>query len=563
MFGLGKKRDVYDALFGALPPAAPREVVDPGPPVVAVTGLEPYRWSYDTGAKWQGGFGPTELIITDYWTLRQRSTQVFEKNMYARGIVRALVENEINVGLFLEAKPEELLLGKEKGSLDEWSEAVESRFQLWADEAEICDQNELNSFGALQQQIRLEALVAGDVLLLLRQDPRTKMPRLQMINGAKVQTPMGGGTAAPGNKITHGVEIDGSGRHVAFWVRQEDGTAKRLPAFGEKSGRRLAWLVYGTEKRVDDVRGKPLLSLVLQSLREIDRYRDSVQLKATINSMIATYITKTQDKPGTRMFDRAAMRKGADVAIDTTGKPRRFDVAEQIPGLVVQELQVGEEPHAFPSNGTDEKFGDFEGAIIAGIAWHFRIPPESLVLSFRSNYSASQAATNEFKSHIELVQTNFAEHVNRPIYIEWLLSQVLDGKIEAAGLIEAWGDPAQYDTFGAWVSSDWFGIVKPAIDAAKLVTGDKLALEEGLTTRAKVARERYGTKFSQNMRTLEIENLQLAKAMAPLSALLALQKAASQGTSLDAAQGEIFDVEPSEPADPNEPKKPTDSSKEN
>ncbi len=565
MFGFGKKKpDVWDALYGpgAYAPAPARPQNDTVP-VVAVTNLEPYRVSYDTGSKWQGGFGPTELLITDYWTLRQRSTQVFEKNMYARGIVRCLVENEVNVGMFLEAKPEELILGLQKGSLADWSETVETRFQLWADEAELCDQNELNSFGGLQQQIRLEALVAGDVLLTLRQDPRTKLPRIQIINGAKVQTPTGGGTPAAGNKITHGVEIDGSGRHVAFWVRQDDGTAKRLPAFGEKSGRRLAWLVYGTEKRVDDVRGKPLLSLVLQSLKEIDRYRDSVQLKATINSLVATYITKTQDKPGTRPFDRSATRKGTDVAIDTTGKPRRFEVAEQNPGIIIQELQVGEEPHAFPSNGTDEKFGDFEGAIIAGIAWHFRIPPESLVLSFRSNYSASQAATNEFKSHLELVQTNFAEHVNRPIYIEWLISQVLAGKVEAEGLIGAWGDPSKYDIFGAWVASDWFGIVKPAIDAARLVAGDKMALEEGLTSRAKVARERYGTKYSRNIRTLELENIQLAKAMAPIAALLALQKAASLGTAVDAAHAEIFDVEPTEPATQGDPKEPADTSKEN
>lgn len=558
MFGFGKKkRDVYDALFGK----DSAESVDPGPPVVAVTGLEPYRWSYDTGAKWQGGFGPTELIITDYWTLRARSTQVFEKNMYARGIVRALVENEINVGLFLEAKPEELILGKAKDSLADWSETVENRFQLWANEAELCDQNELKSFGALQQQIRLEALVAGDVLVMLRQDPRTKLPRLQLINGSNVQTPTGGGKPATGNKITHGVEIDSGGRHVAFWVRQEDGTAQRLPAFGEKSGRRLAWLVYGTEKRVDDVRGKPLLSLVLQSLKEIDRYRDSVQLKATINSLVATYIEKTQDKPGSRPFDRAASRKGEDVTIDTQGKKRRFDISEQNPGIIIQELQVGEKVVASPSNGTDEKFGEFEGSILAGIAWHFRIPPESLLLSFRSNYSASQAATNEFKSHIEMVQTTFAENVNRPIYIEWLIAQVLAGKIEADGLIGAWTDPSQYDTFGAWVACDWFGIVKPAIDAAKLVAGDKMAIEEGLTTRAKVSRERYGNKFSKVVAILERENAQIAKAMAPIAALLALQKAASLGTSLDAKQGEIFDVEPAAPVEPDaEPPAP---SKEN
>jgi capsid protein len=149
-----------------------------------------------------------------------------------------------------------------------------------------------------------------------------------------------------------------------------------------------------------------------------------------------------------------------------------------------------------------------------------------------------------------MVQTTFAESLNRPVYIEWLIAQVLAGKIEADGLIDSWSDPSKYDTFGAWVACDWFGIVKPAVDASKLVAGDKMALEQGLTTRAKVARERYGTKFSKNIRQLTREIEVLAKAMAPIAALLSLEKAASLGTSLDAKQGELFDVDPADPPEP-------------
>jgi predicted DNA-binding transcriptional regulator len=85
-------------------------------------------------------FGYTELLITDYWTLRARSADLFQRNIYARGLIRRLVTNEINVGLHLEATPEEAILGKKEDELADWSEEVENRFRLWCDNPAICDQ---------------------------------------------------------------------------------------------------------------------------------------------------------------------------------------------------------------------------------------------------------------------------------------------------------------------------------------------------------------------------------------------------------------------------------------
>ena len=39
-----------------------------------------------------------------------------------------------------------------------------------------------------------------------------------------------------------------------------------------------------------------MLSVILQSLKEIDRYRDATQRKAAINAILAMFIKKTQDK---------------------------------------------------------------------------------------------------------------------------------------------------------------------------------------------------------------------------------------------------------------------------
>ena len=99
----------------------------------------PWQTSFLDGDKFAGGFGTTQVYLTDYWTLRQRPRQLFEDNVYARGIIRRLVTNEINTGLSLDAFPDENILGLEEDSLTEWTDDVESRFAIWAKNPELCD----------------------------------------------------------------------------------------------------------------------------------------------------------------------------------------------------------------------------------------------------------------------------------------------------------------------------------------------------------------------------------------------------------------------------------------
>jgi len=483
----------------------------------------PVRYSYDDGTKFAGGFGITKLLTADYWTLRARSAQLFETNLYARGIIRRLVTNVINTGLSLEATPEEAILGKEEDSLGDWSEMVENRFQLWCDGPKLCDQAERQTFGQLQAEAYREALIEGDVLVVLRQDPRTGLPRLQLIKGSNVRNPWNVKDPLP-NKIKHGVEVDPSGRHVAFYVTQDDGTSKRLPAFGEKSGRRLAWLVYASDKRLDDVRGKPLLSLILQSLQEVDRYRDSTQRKAAVLSMIAGFIEKTEEKFGSHAISAGATRKGSEVVQTATGD-RVVRTSEHQPGMFFEELQVGEKPHAFKVDGTVDSFGVFEEAIIQAVAWANEIPPEILTLSFNSNYSASQAALNEFKMVLNMVRTHLGSGLCTYVYIEWLIAECTSRRTKAEGFLESWRDPSQYDIFGAWVSCDWSGQIKPAVDLTKLVAAYAAAIAEGFIDRGRACRELFGLKFSKVVKRIERENIALAKALAPMAALEAAKKA--------------------------------------
>lgn len=457
------------------------------------------------GESYAGGYGARLPWFKDYWTLRQRSADLFERNMYGRGLIRRLITNEINTGLGLECAPEESILGKEEGDLDEWTDDVESRFGIWAQTPTLCDAKGMKTFGGLQATIRREALIGGDVLVVNVQDRRTKLPRIRIIAGEAISTPA---AAKPrkGNRIEYGVELDPQDRQVAYWVCKRDGSWKRLPAVGEKSGRRLAWLVYGTDKREHEVRGTPLLGLILQMLREVDRYKDATLRKAVVNSMLAMFIQKDEERAGTRALTGGAVRRGTAVA-QTDDGPRQFDVTGHIPGMVIEELEVGEKPVGFGSQGIDEKFGDFEEAMVASIAWANEIPMEILTLKFSNNYSASQAAINEFKMYLTKVRTDFGVHVCVPIYHDWLLSQSLTGRIEhSAEILQAWRDPMQYDTFGAWVASEWAGHIKPSTDMLKQANGYKVAIDEGWSNNDLIAKELTGTKFRKNIKKLRREN---------------------------------------------------------
>lgn len=507
----------YNSIHIDYTPGGAVPAVSNQPPRVSVDALGPYNSEIIadfTGEKFLGGFGVTNIYQTDYWTLRKRSAQLFKENLYAKGLLRRLVTNEINTGLTPESLPDERVLGVPSSELSPWTELVESRFELWGKAPFVCDYLQESTFGEIQQIARLEALIEGDVLAVIRQSPRTKVPSLQLINGSRIQTPMEQPRA--GNTIKHGVERDSVGRVVAYWVQQDDFTSKRLPAYGEKSGRRIAWLVFGTERRIDDVRGEPLLSVVLQSLKEIDRYRDSAQRKAVINSILAMFIKKTQDKPGTLPIQGSAVRRSSVSVGDAQNPQRKFNMTSHIPGVVMEELQTGEEPVGFHSQGTDVNFPVFEAAIINAIAWANEVPPEILTLAFSNNYSASQAAINEFKIYLNKFWTKWGENFCTPIYIEWLVSEALLGNIQARGFLDAWNDASKYDIFGAWTRVDWYGSIKPSTDTLKQARGAQVMVQHGWSTNSRESRMLTGTKFAQNVKWLEKENEAIAKALRPL-----------------------------------------------
>ena len=476
------------------------------------------------GEKFPGGFSSNPgYEFIDYWELRSKSVQLFTENLYAAGLINRLVTNIINTGLSLEATPVTDLLPIDDDQGNDWSENVENLYRIWGNQKDLVDWKRQSTEGELQAMAKKTAYISGDVLIVLRQSPVTGLPITELIDGRHVQDPVQGNHKKSaenrGNQIKHGVEIDKNGRHIAFYTNKiEKGktVSKRIPANGPKSGRKIAWLLYGSKRLLDDVRGLPLLGLVAQSLKEIDRYRDSEQRAAVVNSMLAMFVKKGTNKPGTRPMRGGAVLKGSETVTDQDGTAREFNVNKWIPGMAIDELGQDEEPFSFDTKRPNVGFHIFEDAILSAVAWSNEMPPEVYKLAFTSNFSSSRQANSEFKMFLDKERFIFSSGYSKPRYQNWLVSMVLTDRIKAPGLLESWRDPRKFDIFGAWIDSDWSGAIKPHVDPLKETNAYIKKDENGYSTKARSTRELTGMKYSRNVKQLKKENELLAEAHQPL-----------------------------------------------
>lgn len=482
-----------------------------------VGGFHQSAWN---GDKFYGGFGITkDYDIIDYWLLRRRSKQLFTENIYARGLLRRLITNIVNKGLNLEATPDSTILGLDADMLEDWSEMVERRHNIWGKSPHLCDYKKASTIGGIERQAELMAMISGDVLVVLRQGP-TGLPSVELVDADHVDDPLSDTMVRAvrnrGNTIVHGVEIDKAGRHIAFFVRQKDGKFKRVTARGAKTNRVQAWLYYSTERLIDDVRGQSILALMMQSLKEVDRYRDSEQRSAVVNSTIALWVEKTQEKISSLPLNSGATRLDTVTTQNDSHGRKDVEFSSMMPGMMLQELQHGEKPTSYDTKRPNVNFAAFETAILSTIAWANEMPPEILVLQFQKSYTAARGAVVEFKMFLDRKRASMGEGFKDPIYQEFVLSETLQGSITSPGLLEAWRDPQQWDKFGAWMLADWSGAIKPNTDLLKDAKGYKLLMGESLLTRDRSSRELTGMKYSKVVQTLRKENEQYVIAMQPL-----------------------------------------------
>ena len=469
------------------------------------------------GSKCEGSFGPLEdFAFVDYWTLRKRSLRLFRENIYAKGIIRRLIWNEIHTGLVASPVPESSIIWpkedatkrEEKGV--QYGELISTQFNLYANTPAVFDWGKHRNFGAFQAQVRFESLVCGDGIIISRIDKETGLPRWQWVNGDNIRTP-DNYSCPHGGYIKHGVEFDQYGKKVAFHVRSEvNGSVsyERVPVRGKHSGRLISWMVYGSETLLDDTRGEPFLADTLYMLKDLDRYRDAETRAAVVNAMLAYFIerggnnttfTRPTDGLATRLRPNNVEPKG----YMEEGPRQEIKITE--PGTIYDNLLPGDHIQSFQTNRPNVNYSVFEQAVLSALAWTHGIPPEILMLRFGNNYSASRQANNEFEVYLSRQVKKNADDFCQQIYEQFVTQSVLQGQLELPGFTIAYSDSTKWRIISAWLSSAWIGLNRPAVDRKKEVDASQTALDNGLSTYDIEARRTCGLSFAQVMQTQKRE----------------------------------------------------------
>lgn len=436
-------------------------------------------YSFD-GAKNLGEAGPIIDWRLNKDGLRLRSWQSYIESEVTQTVITKLLTWVITGGLKLTSEPAKGVLESEGIKIDtlEFSKQAEQRFNLFR-ESEDSDYAGMTNLDTIANEAVLNAFVGGDCLVILRYD-KVKGVNIQLLDGAHIRTPV---TVAysiqdSGICIRDGIEMDARGKHLAYWIVNEKNEPERIEAFGKKSGLRTAFLFKMNGYRLDEHRGMPLISVVLEKLKKMERYESATLASAEERAKIAYFIHNTKESTGESVL--------AGAYANATAFDDRDDVPTLDDGTILAKtiavstnkqvfnMPLDSELKALESD-VELNYKDFYTTNIIAVCAAINMPYQVAFSLYEGNYSASRAALKDWENTIKIlrkkIQVGFYQH----IYNFWLEVEILNNKVDAPGYFMARMNGNSM-IINAYRKARFVGVSVPHIDPLKEVAAMRLAL---------------------------------------------------------------------------------------
>ncbi len=432
------------------------------------------------GEKNLGEIGPIKNYILDYSALRMRSWQAYHESEIVQTIMNRYSMWLVGKGLKLQSEPVKAVLESEGITADfqAFSKITESRFNVWAKStsSDFASMENAHFHGAT---VVKNAILGGDCLVVLRFD---KCVTVQVIDGQHLQSPVYGSdqwpaTLANGNKIKNGIEIDVKGRHIRYYVRQPDFSFKIIEAVGKESGLQMAFLVYGLKYRIDNGRGVPLFSVVLETLKKLERYKEatvgSAEERQKIIMQVVHDLGSSGENPQNKNLAKAYNYDpgaGDDLPVDDVGNLLANTIS------VSTNKQTYNMPPGAKLEGLESKnelyFKDFYTVNFDIICAAVNIPPNVASSKYDSNFSASRAALKDWENTLDVKRSDFGFQYYQKLYNFWLECEILTNKINAPGYLAASisGNKMVLDSYR---TARFVGTPVPHIDPLKEVKAER------------------------------------------------------------------------------------------
>jgi lambda family phage portal protein len=229
---------------------------------------------------WRAGSGSANIETeTALSKLRNRSRDQVRNNPYAARAVQRITSNVIGTGI----QPTPLSSSKLR------VKRAKELWKLWG-ETKACDFDGQHNIYGLQRLAMRAVVESGEVIVLRRRVNQLPVPiQLQVLESDFLDTSKTYYLLDNGGWMTQGVEFDGSGKRVAYWLFDKhpgeffSGVSRRVPADEV--------LHIYSKDRPGQVRGVPFGTPAMIKLRDFDEYEDAEIVRQKIAACFTAFVS--------------------------------------------------------------------------------------------------------------------------------------------------------------------------------------------------------------------------------------------------------------------------------
>jgi len=435
-----------------------------------------------------GQLGTAYVYDVNYYEMAKRAYTLITINEFAKTGITRLTQFAVATGLKCYPEPAKDFLEQvcHINLPENFAKSIQLRWNLFEEDKNISITKDQNLHD-MARTVYYHSKIAGDILVV----KRVKNGRLeyQLINGLSVKSSKT--LSDRKNKIIDGVEVDGSGKHIAYYVIDKDGKESEIKARDEK-GRLLAWLVYNNHKRINGVRGCSEFGSIMQKLHKIGEYSNAEVLAANTNAKFAVKIEQSKDStgvnplkslPGVPRALKEAMGTqaiGADAAQQSEVK-RFMNNLKKLPSALAFHVPIGQKLESFDTKRPNVNYANFLDSSMKYNYASMGCPIEIALLVFQNNYSASRASLKMFEMILKYDRKYIlTDQFYKIIYGQHFELECLKGNIVAPKYLELKNDDGYIDN--AYTKAKFIGASIPHVDEVKEVNAVVAKLKAGLFT---------------------------------------------------------------------------------
>ncbi len=434
------------------------------------------------GEKNFGELGPAKAYGVDYETLRIYGWQHFLESELAHTIIQRYCIWVIGQGLKLQASTKGVVLKRGGIDLDkeDFNEDIEAAFETWSD-SKAADFSGMQSLHALAFEAKKNAIVGGDVLVILRVNKKTFLPTVQLVDGAHVQSPMFGNdffenVLPNGNTIRNGIEMNAAGEHVAYHIRKRDMSFERVAAKDTATGLTMAYMVNGIKFRIDSNRSIPILSAVFETIKKLERYKEATVAQAEEQNKNVFQIIQEAISDGTNPIAKSVAKAlnptGGDDLPETTEGRQLADKVAATTNKTAFFMPRGQKMENLNAGTSQLYFKDFYMPNAEILCATVGIPPNVALSKYDTSFSASRTGTKDWEHTLKVDRKKTANEFYQPVYELFLHLAILSNRVSAPGYLMAFykGDTM---VLAAYRSARFTGAMFPHIDPLKEVKAER------------------------------------------------------------------------------------------